>query len=97
MFPKRLQGLLHEVTKYNTPLGTTTTYILRTEKKYCFKISDFKTPEGQEMPAYEIDNTTNLWIPNESQRRAWEVAAEGNSYFYMPPWFLEQCPLQGGV
>ena len=61
--PIKLQGLLLEVTKYNTPLGTTKSYILRTEKKYCFKILGYKTPEGQEMPAYEIDNTTKYY-PN---------------------------------
>ena len=34
--PIKLQGLLLEVTKYNTPLGTTKSYILRTEKKILF-------------------------------------------------------------
>ena len=90
--PIKLQGLLLEVTKYNTPLGTTKSYILRTEKKYCLKIPGYKNPEGQEIPAREIDNTFKQWMPNESQRKAMEVAAEGKSYYFMPPGFWDDVP-----
>ena len=85
--PIKLQGLLLEVTKYNTPLGTNKSYILRTEKKYCFKILGYKTPEGQEISAREIDNTSKQWLPNESQKKAMEV--EGRKVLLLhAPWFF---------
>ena len=90
--PIKLQGLLLEVTKYNTPLGTNKSYILRTEKKYCFEILGYKTPEGQEIPAREIDNTSKQWLPNESQRKAMRVEGEGKSYYFMPPGFFDDVP-----